>query len=124
MLNFYVDLQDTSCISFLYTPAEKKKFFETPIKVPVLTLDKWAELQNVSHIDFLYLDMQGAEGDMLKASPTLLKTVKVIELEFYTYPVYEGIMFRDEIKTFLEDAGFKTLYLEPEENGEAIFVRK
>ncbi len=124
MADFYVDARNTSYASSLFHPLKVDGFLEKPIQVPVLTLDTWSEINQVSQVDFLFLDMQGAEGHMLQASPNILKTVKVIELEFFTSPVYEGTMLLDEIKPFLENLGFKTLYLEPETNGEIIFVRK
>jgi FkbM family methyltransferase len=98
--------------------------FKKPIKVPVTTLDDWAQSQGVKNIDFLWLDMQGSEFQMLKASPKILKTIKVIQTEVSRRPFYEGTTLLDEGRAWLESQGFTAIYITPEEHGDALFVRK
>lgn len=98
--------------------------FQKPVSVPVTTLDAWAKANKVQKIDFLWLDMQGSEYSMLKASPEILKTVKVIQTEVSRRPFYQGTVLLDEMQTWLENQGFIPIYITPEEHGDALFVRK
>ncbi len=98
--------------------------FKSTVTVPVITLDDWADLHNITHIDFLWLDMQGAECQMLQASPKILSTVNVIFTEFSTIPFYTGTIVFSEYRTWLDSKGFSCLYKEPGDHGNAIFVRK
>lgn len=95
-------------------------------QVQTLTLDAWAELNNVKAIDFLWLDMQGIEPKMLQASPNMLKTVKVIYTEVNHKELYKGSILYPEYKKWLEEQGFtlvKTCF--PfEDCGDALFIRK
>lgn len=89
-----------------------------------MTLDSWAKKNHISKIDFLWLDMQGSEFQMLKASPEILKTVQVIQTEVSRKPFYEGTIVLDEGKAWLESQGFMAIYVTPDEHGDALFVRK
>lgn len=122
-MDFYMDKASSGGASSLFTPRSMDGF-EEPIQIPVMTLDSWARQNGVGRVDFMWLDMQGGEGHMLHACPEILKTVKVIHLEFFTYSAYKNIMLLNEVAPFLTNLGFKILYLEPEMEGNAIFVRK
>jgi FkbM family methyltransferase len=50
-------------------------FFKDVIEVSTLTLDDWADKNNVTRVDFLWLDMQGSEFEVLKASKKIFNTV-------------------------------------------------
>lgn len=84
--------------------------FEEKIKVPVVTLDAWMSSQNISKIDFLWLDLQGYEYNVLKSSPSVLKSVKAIYTEVSLTELYEGLVQYDDLKKFLEDEGFAVLW--------------
>ena len=100
------------------------------VDVPMLKLDTWAEENEVDHIDFMWLDMQGSDFNMLMASTRILETVKVIKLEISTGEFYEGTVLFDEGKAFLESRGFVCLdkFVFPVrrkwEHGDALFIRK
>jgi FkbM family methyltransferase len=82
-------------------------FFNEIIEVNTITLDEWAQISNVKHVDFLWLDMQGFELKMLKASPNLLKTVKAIHTEVSLQDSYENESLYNEYKIWLVENGFK-----------------
>lgn len=98
--------------------------FGKPVSVPVTTLDKWVKQQGIKRIDFLWLDMQGSELSMLKASPEILKTVQVIQIEVSKKSFYANTPLADEVQSWLEGEGFATVYMTPEEHGDALFVRR
>ncbi|MDB2613636.1 FkbM family methyltransferase [Chlamydiales bacterium] len=95
-----------------------------PINTPVKTLDAWAKENNVQKVDFMWLDMQGFDFQMLMASPDILKTVSVIKIEVSFKEFYKGTILFDEGKKFLEDKGFKCLGVDSDLCGDAIFIKK
>jgi 2-O-methyltransferase len=116
--------------SFLY-PKEHLEdhpdvFFETDLTVQTVTLDDWAARQNLSHVDFLWLDMQGYELEVLKLSKVILPSVKAIQMEVSTRLTYEGVPLYNEVKNWMESQGF---YVDVEaiprgwDMGNVLFVR-
>lgn len=81
--------------------------FNRKITVPIATLDDWAEEHNITHVDFMWLDMQGSELHMLKACPKILKTVSAILTEIEFVEAYEGQYLFDDVKNWLESQGFE-----------------
>ncbi len=97
------------------------------VKVPIITLDDWANMTGVKKVDFLYLDMQGAECQMLRASPRILSTVKVIYTEYSELEFYKGTVLLEEYKSWLESLGFSMICKEQTchtHHGNVVFVRK
>jgi FkbM family methyltransferase len=82
-------------------------FFNSHVLVSCLTLDTWAEKYNVEFVDLLWLDMQGFELDMLKASKKILPTVKAIHTEVSTKETYKGVPLYSVLRQYLESKGFK-----------------
>lgn len=80
-----------------------------PITVPTTTLDAWAAGAGLNHIDFLWLDMQGYELKVLKASPTILATVRAILIEASLTERFKENPLYGEIRTWLEDQGFTAI---------------
>lgn len=94
----------------LLAPKEHLKYshiqFNKKTTVPTITIDKWAELYGVSRIDMMWLDMQGMELEVLRASPRILSTVKVIYTEVEFVEAYAGQGMYEEIKAFMAENGF------------------
>lgn len=99
--------------------------FSTNVEVPTVTLDTWAKQYAVSHIDFMWLDLQGAEMQVLQASPTMLKTVKALYTEINLEPRYDNSPSYAVYKTWLESQGFTLIQedLAKQTWGNALFVR-
>ncbi|HSX26856.1 MAG TPA: FkbM family methyltransferase [Chlamydiales bacterium] len=105
------DLAHVSQSSSLYPPKEHLKWapeiaFDRTEIVDVATLDQWAEAQGVERVDFLWLDMQGYELPMMKASPKILSRVSAIFTELEFVEAYEGQPLYQEVRQWLEDQGF------------------
>ena len=72
--------------------------------VQMTTLD---EIMPEVHIDELIIDVQGGDLDVLKGGEELLYTTKKVIIESHHVPIYKGMpLFRD-IKSYLEEQGFK-----------------
>lgn len=84
--------------------------FETKTyEVPVTTLDRYMEEQNIHHIDLLKMDTQGFEDKALKGGAAALKDKKIdyIELELIVKSPYKkALLFRD-IENLLDPEGYK-----------------
>ena len=105
--------------SSLLPPKEHFKFdhvvtFNKVITVPATTLDDWAKKENVNHIDFMWLDMQGFELNMLMNSQMLKKT-KLIYMEVEFIEAYEKQYLYPEIKKWMERNGFMLIGLDFDE---------
>ena len=105
--------------------------FPERITVPTRTLDAWVQENGAPAIDFLWLDMQGAELAMLKAAPRSLASVRLIHLEVSLVELYANNPLYSEVRAWLEAQGFR---LEAEEmppspagalsSGNALFARR
>ncbi len=75
--------------------------------VPLTTLDHWAESEGVQRVDFIKLDTQGAELDILTGSERLLAGCLGIEAEVMFSPMYDGQPLFAEVDAFLRGRGFR-----------------
>lgn len=98
--------------------------FAKKILVNQITIDAWAEENNIKKIDFLWLDLQGAEPLVLQASPKILQTVSVIYTEVNFKEMYKNCILFTEFKNWLVSKGFKLIHVTPQRTyGTALFVR-
>lgn len=74
-------------------------------KAPILKLDQLIKENNISIIDFLKIDIEGSEFDLLKNNNNWLKKVKKIAME--VHPSYGN---PKELKDILEQNGFKCFF--------------
>jgi 2-O-methyltransferase len=64
--------------------------FEKQIEVNIMTLDSWSEQHQVTAADFMWADVQGAEGDMIEGAVRLLRSVRYLYTEYSNDEFYEG----------------------------------
>lgn len=133
--NFYVSSDPETEISRSSSLLEPKNHltlyptvkFNKRIEVPTINLDEWAALNNVDHIDLMWLDMQGNEFNVLKAAPNMLKTAKVIFIKIAFTETYKNIPLYYEVRPWLESQGFKVISEETcgdaKAEGYALFIR-
>jgi FkbM family methyltransferase len=75
-------------------------------KISVTTLDEWAAANRVAEIDFIKLDTQGAELDVLRGGGRALESVRALEVEVEFNPIYIGQPLFGDVDRFLRDRGF------------------
>lgn len=116
----------------LLEPKDHLKFypdikFNNGIEVQTINLDEWAQANQIDHIDFMWLDMQGAELAMIKAAPEILKTVKLIFMEIAFKETYKNVPLYPEVRAWLESQGFVVIFEETcgaaKAEGNALFYR-
>ena len=84
--------------------------FQKKHKVQVVTLESIANQTDISSVDFIHMDVQGAEMMVLKGAGDFLKKVSCIWLEVVTQPIYESQVCADQIQEFLKKMGFLKVF--------------
>lgn len=92
--------------SSLYAPADTLAVhpwlrFDDRIEVPTRTLAEVAAEAALTRIDFIHMDVQGAELDVLRGAGNLLAHVGLIWLEVEARPLYQGQPLRDDVEAFM-----------------------
>jgi FkbM family methyltransferase len=101
--------------------------FKDPIMVDGMTFDYWATLEGLHRIDFLWLDMEGNEMQMLKSATKFLPVVRAILIEVNGQEFRTGTALYPEVREWLESQGFMQVWIscEPVEwQANALFVRQ
>jgi len=80
---------------------------EKQADIDVTTLDIWAKDNDITRIDYLKLDTQGSEYDILQGGNRLLSTVRFLEIEVEFNPIYEGQPLFSDIDLFLRSKGLE-----------------
>jgi FkbM family methyltransferase len=75
-------------------------------KIQVTTLDEWSASNAVSNIDFMKLDTQGAELDVLRGGQRALASVSALEVEVEFNPIYINQPLFGDVDKFLRGKGF------------------
>jgi FkbM family methyltransferase len=119
--------------SSLRMPKERLNYspiqFPYTISVPTITLDTWAKQYAISHVDLLWLDMQGYELNVLMTAPHILTQVSALYIEVSLIESYEGQARYPEVKHWLEQNGFYLFGRDFGDNtpkffGNALFIKK
>lgn len=64
--------------------------FDQKIKVKTSTLDTWCDEHGVEIIDFIWMDVQGAEMDVFRGGEKTLRKTRFIYTEYSNRQLYEG----------------------------------
>ena len=72
------------------------------IKIKTIKLDDWAEKNNITNVDLIWMDVQGGEQDVFDGAQKLLKTTRYIWTEYGEID-YEGAMTWNNTKKKLKD---------------------
>lgn len=97
--------------SLLPPHANNKEFFpwlEFPEKIKVLvdTLENFCAQNGVQEIDFVHLDVQGAELKVLYGGGDLINKINAIWMEVENTPLYEGQPLKPDVENFMQVHGF------------------
>jgi FkbM family methyltransferase len=77
-------------------------------------------------LDFIVMDIQGAELRVLRGSPNILKECKMLCTEILNDELYEGAGLFKDLNLFLEEHGFVCVkhVLNDKNYGDALYIRK
>lgn len=109
--NFYVNSHNEGASSIDF-PANfiAFQFIKVPIEVECVTINDWVKKFKISHIDFMWLDIEGRELYVLESALNILQSVRVIYTEVNYIPIRKGGCVYSELKLFLEKQGFKEVW--------------
>jgi FkbM family methyltransferase len=83
--------------------------FKEVIKVQTTTLDLFCEQHQIRHIDFIHMDVQGAELMVLEGGSKMLPTIQMIWLEVEAIELYKGQPVKTKIEQFMQQQGYVKL---------------
>ncbi len=94
--------------------------FGQTIMIKTDTLDAWCNEHGIEHIDFIWMDVQGAEVDVFRGGQETLKRTRVIYTEYSNRELYEGqLSLKDLMKKHL--TRFKIIICYP---GDVLLINK
>lgn len=83
----------------------------TKRSVRTVALSPWARRHGVERVDFIYLDVECAEMDVLRGAREFLRNVSVLHLEVSTVPLCEGTALWPDVERYIRFWGFRPLIL-------------
>jgi FkbM family methyltransferase len=97
--------------SSLLTPEKTKEVypwlkFEEIITVQTTTLKQFCKEQSISSIDFIHMDVQGAELIILNGAGDFIHKINMIWLEVENVELYKGQPLKKDIEYFMKKNGF------------------
>lgn len=106
-LNFYPCRRGRQAASSLYRLTDQSDK-QDRVVVGGITLDSYCRQNNISWIDLICLDVEGAEMRVLLGAEKMLSFTKYIIAEVSNVDRYiEKISLREEVKSFLHKKGFE-----------------
>jgi FkbM family methyltransferase len=79
------------------------------IEVDTITLDEYCASSDIPYIDYLKMDTQGAEREILSGAERMIasQSISVLKTEVNFIPVYKGQASFSELDQFLKQKGFE-----------------
>nr|VFK56979.1 MAG: methyltransferase, FkbM family [Candidatus Kentron sp. TUN]VFK64723.1 MAG: methyltransferase, FkbM family [Candidatus Kentron sp. TUN] len=87
--------------------------FEESITVRTVMLDTWRREQGIETVDFIWMDVQGAEMDVFRGGTDTLARTRYLYTEYSDRELYEGQQTLARLLDYLED--FKVLDRYPDD---------
>lgn len=99
--------------------------FDSKIDVETITLCTFFEKNKINEVDFIHMDVQGAELKVLKGSKEYIKNIKAIWLEVADVELYKNQPLRVDIENFMKSNGFDLIKSELEGKvGDQFYLNK
>lgn len=83
--------------------------FKKKIEVETTTIYEFCINKNIQTIDFIHMDVQGAELNVLDGAKKILNNILLIWLEVENIELYKNQPLKKEIENFMHQWGFKKL---------------
>ncbi len=75
--------------------------FERKIKVTSITLDEWCQGKGLGLIDLAWIDVQGAESNVIRGALNTLSRIRYIYIEYSNIEMYDGQLNLDNLLKIL-----------------------
>lgn len=115
--------------SSLLRPAKVKKVhewlsFDEEVSVKTSRLDQFMKDNKLTKIDFLYMDVQGAELMVLEGAGEFLKDIRAVWMEVESVELYKNQPLKEDVEIFMQKNGFYKLKDTVDDiSGDQLFVR-
>jgi 2-O-methyltransferase len=98
--------------------------FNKSVDVETIKLDTFTCREKLDIIDFMWVDIQGAEARMIKGAPNTLRNTRYIYIEYGEKACYTEALSRKETLKIMKDKDFTMLehYSDNAETGNMLFV--
>lgn len=83
--------------------------FGRTIEIQTCTIDSWSREYNIQSVDLIWMDVQGAELDVLTGGQETLKVTRLVLAEYSDEKLYEGQCTLRQLIRFMESHGFVVL---------------
>jgi FkbM family methyltransferase len=80
--------------------------FNRKIEVETITLKSFCKSNNIDIIDFIHMDVQGAELMVLEGASDFISSIKVVWLEVAKVEIYRNQPLEQDVKKFMTDNNF------------------
>lgn len=80
--------------------------FNEKIEVQTISLVSFFKKNKINEVDFVHMDVQGAELRVLKGAKEFVKSIKAIWLEVADIEIYKGQPLRTDVEVFMKANGF------------------
>ena len=80
--------------------------FKEKVTVPTERLDNIIKQEFIDHIDFIHMDVQGAELMVLDGSGEHINKILNIWLEVESIPLYKNQLVKSDVEKYLSERGF------------------
>ena len=102
-----------------------KDLLSEKISVQTERFDNWAKNHNIGLIDLVWIDVQGAEEDVINGMGEKIKSINYVWIE-YGEKTYEDALSREETIKLFKDKGFYLINFLSSKNqsGDLLFSRK
>ncbi|MCB9034055.1 MAG: FkbM family methyltransferase [Chitinophagales bacterium] len=80
--------------------------FKDKIEVETSTIDNYCAEKKITTIDFIHMDVQGAELMVLEGAKSMLQKIQAIWLEVENVELYKNQPIKTDIEAFLENNNF------------------
>ena len=83
-----------------------ENYIQDEIEVESITIEQFCKENNIGKIDFVWMDLQGAEFLALKGMGDYLKDIEIIHTEAELFEIYENQYFFKDIENLLKETHF------------------
>ncbi len=80
--------------------------FEEKIEVETITISNFCNENSINEIDFIHMDVQGAELKVLSGTLDMISKIKMIWLEVENVELYKSQPIKKDIEFFMKNKGF------------------
>jgi hypothetical protein len=80
--------------------------FDKRARVKTVRLDTWVQKNNIESVDFIWMDVQGAEKDLIRGAAHTLKVTRYVYTEYGATSCYLGAMTKQETIDLLHEHDF------------------